>query len=160
MRTMTLLERGLSTGEVSIGALLDGKPAGAAAGRLSVSEAIEALAVGGWPDNLDLTAQDALDANTDYLDVIVNTDIQRVDRVRRDPAGIRRLLASYARNVATDASLRTIGRTRESALAEATLHDYLRALRRLNLIEDRRHRRSRRRSLDRCRDQAWARPRR
>jgi hypothetical protein len=136
MRTMTLLERGLSDGAVSLGALLDGSPVSAAARRLGVREAIAALAIGGWPDNLSLAPADALDANADYLDTIVHTDVQRVDGVRRDPDGVKRLLASYARNVGTSASLRTIARTAERSLAETTLHDYLRALGRLFLIED------------------------
>ena len=55
--------------------------------------------------------------------MIVNVDVRRVDGVKRDPDGVRRLLASYARNVATDASLRTIGRTAEEALSEATLRE-------------------------------------
>ncbi|HET7177860.1 MAG TPA: DUF4143 domain-containing protein, partial [Solirubrobacterales bacterium] len=136
MQTMTLLERGLSSGAVSVGALLDGSLARAEPPELGVAEAIEALAVGGWPDNLGLTPDDALDANADYLDVIVNADLPRVEGVKRDPDGVRRLLASYARNVATDASLRTIGRTAEEPLNEKTLRNYLRALRRLFLIED------------------------
>jgi predicted AAA+ superfamily ATPase len=152
MRTMTLQERGLSSGDVSVGALLDGGaakagkrrraaagtrgPAAAAPRRFGVSEAIEALAIGGWPDNLALAPADALDANADYLDVIVHADVQRVDGIRRDPEGLRRLLASYARNVATAASLRTIARTAERPLGETTLHDYLRVLGRLFLIED------------------------
>jgi predicted AAA+ superfamily ATPase len=136
MRTMTLLERGVSSGAVSVGGLLDGAVPGAAPHRLDVAGAIEALAVGGWPDNLELSTEDALAANADYIDVIVNTDVRRVDGVRRDPDGVRRMLASYARNVATDASLRTIGRAADEVLNEVTLHDYLRALKRLFLIED------------------------
>jgi len=101
-----------------------------------VTDAVEALAVGGWPTNLDLRAEDALDANADYLDVIVETDVRRVDGVRRDPDGVRRLIASYARNVATDAALRTIGRMADQPVSEPTVHDYVRALRRLFLIED------------------------
>ncbi len=85
---------------------------------------------------LGLTVADALDANADYIDVIVNADVRRVDGVKRDPDGVRRLLASYARNVSTDAALRTIGRAAEAPLSEATLHDYLRTLRRLFLVED------------------------
>lgn len=136
MRTMTLLERGLSSGAVSIGSLLGGAPAPAGTDRISVTEAIEAVAVGGWPDNLDLSPADALDANADYIDAIVNADVRRVDGVARDPDGVRRLLASYARNVATDASLRTIGRDMEGSVSEATLRDYLHTLGRLFLIED------------------------
>ena len=136
MRTMTLFERGLSSGAVSIGALLVGDSAPAASCDFSVAKAVEALAVGGWPDNLDLASRDAIDANADYIDIIVNTDIRRVDGVSRDPDGVRRLLASYARNVATDAALRTIGRTAERPLSEPTIHDYVRALKRLFLIDD------------------------
>lgn len=136
MRTMSLRERGISSGDLSLGPLLDGLPASERSRTVSVSEAIEALAIGGWPDNLGLSLTDALDANAVYLDVIVNTDIHRVDGVERDPDGVWRLLASYARNVATDASLRTIGRMAEEPLSEATLHDYLKALRRLFLVED------------------------
>lgn len=136
MRTMTLLERGLSSGTVSIGSLLDGALPEAQSHRIGVADAVEALAIGGWPDNLGLAADDALDANADYLELIVEADLHRVEGVRRDPDGVRRLLASYARNVATDASLRTIARAAEEPLAESTLHSYLHALRRLLLIED------------------------
>lgn len=136
MGTMTLLERGLSTGHVSIGGLLDGEPPGTGPHAFTVTDAVHALAVGGWPDNLEISHEEALDANVDYIDVIVNTDVQRVDGVRRDPDGVRRLLASYARNVATDASLRTIGRSSEHPPSEPTVHAYLGALRRLFLIED------------------------
>lgn len=136
MRTMTLFERGIAGGQVSIGSLLKGEPPGHGHHGFTVTAAVEALAIGGWPDNLQLTLADALDANIDYLGIIVDTDIHRVDGVRRDPDGVRRLLASYARNVATDASLRTIGRCSDPPMSEATLHNYLRALKRLFLIED------------------------
>lgn len=128
---MTLFERGLSTGAISIGALLDGKEATRSSSDLSVADTIDALAVGGWPSNLDLAVDDALDANRDYLDMIVNVDVHRVDKVRRDPDGVRRLVVSYARNIATDATLRTIGRTAETPMSEATLHSYLHTIRRL-----------------------------
>jgi uncharacterized protein len=136
MRTMSLLERGMSSGDLSVGALLDGDPAPAQSRAMEVREVIEALAIGGWPDNLGLTVADALDANADYLDVIVTADVHRVDGVDRDPERVWRLLASYGRNVATDASLRAIGRMAEEPLHENTLRDYLKALRRLLLIED------------------------
>jgi len=136
LRTMTLLERGLSSGEVSIGALLNGEEASAGSHSFSVNEAIESLAIGGWPDNLSLSLADALDANADYIDVIVHTDIRQVDGVKRDPDGVRRLLASYARNVATDAALSTIRRLGEQPPSEPTALDYINALTRLFLIEN------------------------
>lgn len=138
MRTMTMLERGLSSGAVSIGSLLDGHSPPGEGARIAVSDAIEALAVGGWPDNLGLSLGDSLDANADYIEMIVNTDIRRVDGVERNPDAVRRLLASFARNVSTDASLRAIGRDMEEAVSESTLRDYMHALGRLFLLEDQR----------------------
>lgn len=136
MRTMSMAERGLSTGRVRIGDLLSGAPPTGGPHAFSVTDAVHAMAVGGWPDNLGLDVRDALDANSDYLDTIVHTDVHRVDGTKRDPQGVRQLLASYARNISTAASLRTIGRTSDSPLSEPTLHSYLHALRRLFLIED------------------------
>lgn len=136
MRTMTLFERGLSPGLVSIGNLLEGEAARTGAHDFTVADAIEALAVGGWPDNLGLSTAEALEANADYLEMIVNVDVRRVDGVKRDPEGVGRLVASYARNVATNAALRTVGRASEQPMSEPTLHDYVRVLRRLFLIED------------------------
>ena len=136
MRTMTFFERGLSSGEVSVGGLLGGARQLGTMTRLDIAEVVEAMVVGGWPQNIGLAAIDAIDANNGYLDVIAEVDIREVDGVRRDPEGVRRLLASYARNVGTDASLRTIGRGSGESIGEPTLHDYVRALRRLFLIED------------------------
>jgi uncharacterized protein len=137
MRTMTFHERSLSSGAVSVGSLLDGElPKGTSEGRMRVADVVEAIAVGGWPGNLALSTADAQDANVSYLDVIVRADIRRVDGVDRDPDGVRGLLASYARNTAQDASLRTIGRSSDRPVSESTLHDYRNALQRLFLIED------------------------
>lgn len=136
MRTMTFFERGLSNGEVSVGGLLDGAQQLGTMTRLDIAEVIDAMAVGGWPQNIGLAAIDAIDANNGYIDVIAEVDIREIDGVRRDPEGVRRLLASYARNVGTDASLRTIGRGSGESIGESTLHDYVRTLRRLFLIED------------------------
>jgi hypothetical protein len=136
LSSMTFRERGLSSGAVSIGSLLEKQPLPAVADRLSVTATVDAIVVGGWPTNVGLSVNQALEANIDYLDMIVTADVRSVDGIRRDPDGVRRLITSYARNIATDCSLRAIGRAAEEPLAEPTLHDYLRALRRLFLIED------------------------
>lgn len=136
MRTLSLYERGISTGLASMGELLNGAVPTGGPHQFTVTDAIDAVVTGGWPDNIGLDPLDAFDANVAYLNVITHADVQRIDGVRRDPDGVLRLLASYARNTAYEASLRTIGRTSELALSESTVHDYLRALRRLFLIED------------------------
>lgn len=134
--TLSFHERGLSSGSLSIGSLLKEEPLRGITDKLSVAESVDAIVVGGWPTNVGLSVKQALEANIDYLDMIVTADVRSVDGIRRDPDGVRRLIASYARNIATDCSLRAIGRAAEEPLTEPTLHDYLRALRRLFLIED------------------------
>lgn len=136
MRTMSFAERELSSSATPIGSLLAGEKPEPDSPELDTAGVIQLLAVGGWPDNLGLEAAEALEANEDHLALIAETDISRVDQVRRDPDQVRKLIASYARNVATDASLRAIGRLGDDAPSEATLRDYINALRRLYLIED------------------------
>lgn len=135
MGTLSFQERGLSTGTTSLTKLLAGDVTASGVGGMTVSETVKALCVGGWPDNLGLPTDDALDANIDYLNVITSVDLQRVDSVKRDSVGVRALLAGYARNVATDASLRAIAAT-GMELSESTIHAYLAALKRLFLIDD------------------------
>lgn len=136
MRTLTFYERGRSSGATSVGALLRGEVLASDAARLGIVELVEDLAIGGWPDNLNLDFHDALDANVDYLDMIASTDVQRVDAVRRDPTAIRRLIRGFARNVATDASLRAIARSVDHDPSPNSLYDHVRALNRLYLTED------------------------
>lgn len=136
MRTMSFQERGLSSGKASIGRLLGGEPPPLVPDRIAVTDLIEAMVVGGWPANLGLTVREALDANTDYLDMIIEADVHRIEGVRRDPDRVRRIIASYARNIATDAALRTIGRTSDEPVTESTTRAYLAALTRLFLVDD------------------------
>lgn len=68
--------------------------------------------------------------------MLVNVDVERAEGVRRDPDALRRLLRSYGRNVASDASLRTIARLSDEPIPDSSLKNYLAALRRLFLIAD------------------------
>lgn len=136
MGTMSLFELGHATGAVSIRALLEGGGAPRAADRTTVTEVADWICRGGWPDNIGLSVQDALESNRDYIDVLVHVDVERVEGVRRDPDALRRLLRSYGRNVATDASLRSIARLSDEPIPDSSLKNYLAALRRLFLIAD------------------------
>ena len=99
-------------------------------------EIVSHLAAGGWPANLDLGVDDALDANAEYLHAIVHVDLPRVDGVRRDPDELTRLVRGFARNVATDASLTAIALAGDASASVNTRTDHARALGRLYLIED------------------------
>lgn len=136
MRTLSQFERGRSTGRTSLAALLEGKTPDPDTARTSVRDAIDALAIGGWPGHADLDPASAMDANAEYLDTIVHVDLPRANGARRDPAALMRFLRGYARNVATNASLARIAAHGERTLAPNTRTDYLRALERLFLVEN------------------------
>ena len=82
----------------------------------------------------------ALDQAFDYVDSVVERDIQRVDGIRRNPERARLLLRSYARNISQQVSYATIKADMQSndakTLDEDTVADYIKALKRLFVVED------------------------
>lgn len=104
---------------MSLGSLPESHPLAVVTDRISVTEAVDAIVVGGRPTNVGLSTSQALEANVASLDMIVNADVRSVDGVQRDPDGVRRVIASYARSLTTDCSLRAIGRAAEKPLAES-----------------------------------------
>lgn len=139
LRTMTLRELGLSSGEVSLRELLQGRFQGCADNGMALPELARQLCRGGWPGDLNLSDRACLTARADYLEEICRVDISRVDGVRRNPENVRRVLRSLARNVATTVSARTIAADAggmNGALDGDTVRTYLDALRRLMVYEE------------------------
>jgi hypothetical protein len=137
---MSLYEMGYSSGEVSISGLLAGEVIACPDPGLGVVELLERIAIGGWPTNLTRDVDAALQQNRDYLTNAREVDVPTTAGARRDPARLDRLLASLARNVATEVNISALAREtqggREPALARTTVYDYLAALQRLMLVED------------------------
>ena len=73
----------------------------------------------------------------DYLADLCKTDIEQVDRARRDPVGVARLLESVSRNVATSASRRVLASDMDTVRPadSRTAAAYLSALERLFVLE-------------------------
>lgn len=139
MRPMTLAEIGHSTGEVSLAAVLGGEPPRAPDSGLRVADLAERIVVGGWPGHLDLTAVQASRALAGYIEDTCRVDVQRLDGVRRDPRGVRRLLDSLARNIGTPASIESLtvdANGADGGVLPETIGTYLRALDRLMVTED------------------------
>ena len=138
MRPMSLYESGESTGAMSLSALLDGGRPTSPASALTVHDLVGVTVRGGWPLCLDLDLADASRANRDYLRIIVEVDITRVDPARNDPARALRLLRALARNVAMDhkvARLASSADGDDSPMARTTAYDYLGAFERLMVTE-------------------------
>jgi predicted AAA+ superfamily ATPase len=137
---MSLFESGESSGLVSLRKLFDGETFEPQTCNLDLQKMAYLTCRGGWPQATLLEGDLALDQAFDYVDAVAEHDIQRVDGVKRSPARARLLLRSYARNIAQQVSYATIKAdmlSNDSAtLDEDTVADYIKALKRLFVIED------------------------
>ena len=140
MRPMSLWESKESRGQVSLKALFDGtQQMGLFESPLTIKDIAYVMCRGGWPGALALDKEDALEVAVNLVDELVNTDVNRVDGSEKDPDRVRAVLRSYARNISTMTAATTIMadvRANDISITDKTLTNYLRALRRLFVIED------------------------
>ena len=136
MSTMTLWERGLSTGAVSLSGLFEGsfEPSACDA---SLAPLADAICCGGWPALLGANAQTAAEVVDQYLDAMFEVSVPRKGGTS-DMA--RRIVSSLARNVATAATLQTIAQDAAlgdefGAPATSTVTSYLDMLESMYVIE-------------------------
>ena len=140
MRPMSLYESGESTGTVSLKDLFEGKSIEVQQNDLNVEDIAFLTCRGGWPWTTIISKQVALDQAFDYVDSVIQRDIQRVDKVKRSAERAKLLLRSYARNISQQVSYSTIRKDMlsndASTLDEDTVADYIKALKKLFVIED------------------------
>ena len=108
MRPMSLYESGDSSGKVSLQELCEGKLTPAITGEVDLRTLARLTVRGGWPGNLDIADADISLLPGEYLDAVIDDDVNRVDETRRDSRKVRLLLRSLARNESTTASNRTL----------------------------------------------------
>ena len=140
MRPMSLYESGESTGTVSLKDLFEGKSINVQQNDLNVEDIAFLTCRGGWPWATIISRKVALDQAFDYVDSVIQRDIQRVDKVKRSAERAKLLLRSYARNISQQVSYSTIRKDMlsndASTLDEDTVADYIKALKKLFVIED------------------------
>lgn len=139
MRNMSLFESEESSGEVSIESLFNGEEQISGTNKLDIFKIAYLTCRGGWPDVLNLSEDIALESAYDYLDGVVNSDISRVDNVYRDPERVRRVMRSYARNQGTQIEYTEIAKdisTNELSFTDETVSSYIKALKKIFVVED------------------------
>ena len=141
MRPMSLYESGESTGDISLATLFEENDTQVfAENKLSLDDIAFLICRGGWPQATKLSGEDALVQSYDYVDAVVREDINRADGVQRDETRVRLLLRSYARHQGSAASYPTIRddiKANDSMdLSEDTIMSYIKALKRIFVIED------------------------
>jgi len=139
MRTMTLLERGISDGRVSLRGLFDRPELSFPTQDAELRRVIDYTVHGGWPGVRDMPVDGSLDVARGYIETLINNDIS-FDGVNRDPAKMLRLIRSLARNESTTASKKALKRDMsenpdDPQIADNTLNDYLSVLERLHFTD-------------------------
>lgn len=137
METMTLAELGVSSGAVSLESLFNGCPIKAALGSINgIADIADLLCRGGWPQAVGKTTADAMRISAAYIDGVCESDVSRVDGVKRDPEKVRALLSSLARNESTLAGEKSLEKDLGGDVSRSTLRRYTDALRRIHIIDD------------------------
>jgi predicted AAA+ superfamily ATPase len=138
MRPMSLYESNESNGSVSLKNLFEGQTDVVGESLLTIPNIANIICRGGWPEAVVKSSRSE-QVVRNYVDAVINMDVQRVDGVDRDPRRARQLLRSYARNISTLATLKTIlddVKSNDITFSEPTMYSYLNAFRRIFLIED------------------------
>ncbi len=141
MYPMSLYESGESNGKVSLKSLFTNPDclADGCMSNLTINELIFAACRGGWPSSLYKKSDKAkLLVARSYFDSLCREDISNVDGVKRDETTTRLLLRSYARNISTMVSNKTIIKdvNANAELGDTTFYDYVKVLKKLYLIQD------------------------
>ena len=138
MRPMSLWEAGLSSGAVSLGALLDEQGLLAAEAGVDVPGLVAAACRGGWPQLIDTPMPEARRFIRDYLNDICRVDVSTIDGIRRSPSGVVRLIRSLARNIATTVGYQKLAAETggETPLDRTTAKTYMDVLSRLFVVDD------------------------
>ncbi len=142
MYPMSLFESEESNGQISLHALFE-KPEMDIDGimsNLTVEELVFAACRGGWPSSLTKKTEKAqLFVSQNYVDNICDSDASTVDGVKRSSERVRAVLRSYARNLSTLATEKTIlddVTANYSDITAPTLASYVDALEKLYVIEN------------------------
>ncbi|MBP3596233.1 MAG: ATP-binding protein [Clostridia bacterium] len=140
LRTMSLYESGDSTGDISLEKLCNNDFKAKATGEVDLRNLAKLIIRGGWPANLDYSAKDASEVIEEYMNIIIDDDLNRLDGINRDKHKVRLLLKSLARNESTTVSNMTLKKDINAIDNEDididTLATYLDALDRLFLLDN------------------------
>ncbi len=143
MYTMSLFERGDSSGDVSLADLFDGKIKNKLVDKVTLQKIAELIVRGGWPNAIDMPIEGAIKITKSYIEAVLDKDIIEIDGVHRSKQKMEMLLRSLARNESTVSSNKVLMKDVDDNVTEEdlnisrnTITNYLDVLERLHLIEN------------------------
>jgi len=147
MRPMTLFESLDSSGAISLKAIFENEKFEPFMASIDLPRLIDITIRGGWPETLKRPITKAGSVAIEYINAIVKNELFREDQAKRDPAKLRKLLRSLARNNAQTANIKTLtmdtdGTERrfqsekEVLVSRDSVSDYLKDLKEIFIIEE------------------------
>lgn len=140
MRPMSLYESLNSDGKVSLIEICNNKAQDIFTGEVSLDRIIELILKGGWPSSTDLSLKQSMLISNQYVKSILESDIFRVDNIKRDNHKMELLLKSLARNESTTVTNTTLKKDIKEKdfddISVDTITDYLNLLNSLYLTEN------------------------
>lgn len=144
MRTMSLFESDDSSGLISLKELCNGKINQTMTGEVDLRYLAYLIVRGGWPGNINVSAESASILPQSYIDAVLEDDSQRLDGIKYDIKKMGLLLHSLARNESTTATMTKLiddinderRRKGEKAPNRDTVPDYLDVFNRLFLLDN------------------------
>ena len=143
MYTMSLFESGDSTGDVSLQKLFKNNVENKLIDKVELKRLADLIVRGGWPESIDMSAEEATKITRSYLDAVLEKDIIEIDGIKRDKNKTEMLLRSLARNESTVSGNNVLIKDIDNNVTEEELNvsrntvtDYLDVLYRLHLIEN------------------------
>jgi len=140
LRTMSLYESGDSTGYVLLKDICNGKEISKATGEVNLKKLANLIIRGGWPANLEYSSTQSIKVVNEYINLIIEDDLYRLDGVNRDKHKMKLLLKSLARNESTTVSNATLKNDIKEVDNEDididTVSSYLNALNKLFLLDN------------------------
>jgi hypothetical protein len=142
MWPMSLYESGESNGTISLSELFNNPDLeiDGIGSDMRIEELIYAACRGGWPASLKPFTENArLLIARDYVDSVCKIEVSTIDNIQRDETLVRLILRTYARNISTLAKKSSMIKDVKSkieTLAENTFDSYVKALKKLFIIQD------------------------
>ncbi len=142
MLPMSLYESGDSSGEVSLENLFSAPVSIKGFNPHSLKDIAFLICRGGWPFAVveKMSEKAALSQTRDYVDIVVEEDISRVDETERNVERARAILRSYSRYQGTQTPVSQITKdvtaNANDPISDVTTSSYLNALRQIFVIMD------------------------
>ena len=142
MFPMSLYESGDSSGEIRLSELFNRPDKIQGSAQMDINRLAYLACRGGWPYAVveSLSPKASLSQAIDYVDLVVEEDISRVDGVQRNSSLARKIMRSYARSQGSQTPVSMIRRdvmvNETDRLTDETVSSYLNAMRQIFVIND------------------------